>query len=534
MAVFLATISCFNPFLVSLLLQLVLFLPNFHQTDAKIGVCNGQLGNNLPSNQEVVDLYKSNGIQIMRMYYPNQQALEALKGSNIELVLGIPNDDLQRLANDTAFASKWVHDNVMNYYPSVKFRTIAIGNEVNPNDGPLAQYVLSAMSNIYDAIAYAGLKDQIKVSTVTYAALISNSFPPSRGSFEGASRSFMEPIINFLRNTNNPLLVNIYPYFSYASNPQDLSLPYALFNSRGVVVQDGELSYRNVFDAMLDATYSAVEKAGGPNVEIVVSETGWPSAGGTAASVENAETYYKNLLNHVKGGTPKRPGRAIETYLYELFDENQKPGAESEKHFGLFLPNKQPKYVKRVFWCSGTIEKCVGTMDPIADSDDDSEDEEVVVLLSLLLYEYYNMYYNYCMVWDSLMDFVGCNVFIGVTIVIECSLYTVKSKGKRKKRDSFAANISNALSQFAENGKRRVDVLEKKLHGSLPGYSGVRGSASIGEMGLSPLAAGMAECQALLNTMKDLDEDLYYKILEKLHDDVLWRQIFMDMPEQRR
>ncbi|KAH7845101.1 hypothetical protein Vadar_019980 [Vaccinium darrowii] len=110
----------------------------------------------------------------------------------------------------------------------------------------------------------------------------------------------------------------------------------------------------------------------------------------------------------------------------------------------------------------------------------------------------------------------------------------VKSKGKRKRKDSFAANISSALSQFAENGKRRVDVLEKQLHGSLPGYSGVNGSASIGEMGLGPLAAGMAQCQALLNSMEDLDEDLYYKVLEKLHDDVLWRQMFMDMPEQRR
>lgn len=77
--------------------------------------------------------------------------------------------------------------------------------------------------------------------------------------------------------------------------------------------------------------------------------------------------------------------------------------------------------------------------------------------------------------------------------------------------------------------------MEKKLHGSLPGYSGVSGSASIGEMGLGPLvAAGMAQCQALLNTMVDLDEDSYYTVLEKLHDDILWRQMFMDMPENRR
>lgn len=109
-----------------------------------------------------------------------------------------------------------------------------------------------------------------------------------------------------------------------------------------------------------------------------------------------------------------------------------------------------------------------------------------------------------------------------------------KPKAKNKKRDSIAANISSALSIFAENGKRRVDVMEKKLHCSHSGCSGVSESMSIGEMGIGALAAGMKECQALLNTMEDLDEDSYNKVLEKLHGDVLWRQMFLDMPEKRR
>ncbi|XP_058227316.1 glucan endo-1,3-beta-glucosidase-like [Rhododendron vialii] len=347
MAVFRATICyCYDPFLVSLLL-LVLFLPNFHQTDAQIGVCNGRLGNNLPSDQEVVDLYKSNGIGRMRMYDPNPQTLQALKRSNIELVLDVPNSNLQSLANSTAAASKWIRDNVLNYYPDVKFRIIVVGNEVDPSKDVMAHLVplvLLAMSNVYDALASASLKDEIKVSTVTYPGLLRTSIPPSQGVFEGAWFSFMVPIINFLQNTNNPLLVNIYPYISHIGDPQDVPLPYALFTARGVGVQDGQLSYRNLFDVILDATYSAVEKAGGPDVEIVVSESGWPSAGGTAASVENAGTYYRNLINHVKGGSPKRPGRAIETYWFAMFDENMKPGPESERRYGLFSPNKQPKY----------------------------------------------------------------------------------------------------------------------------------------------------------------------------------------------
>ncbi|WMV07187.1 hypothetical protein MTR67_000580 [Solanum verrucosum] len=92
--------------------------------------------------------------------------------------------------------------------------------------------------------------------------------------------------------------------------------------------------------------YFAMEKLGGQNIEIIVSESGWPSEGHLAATMENAQTYYTNLINHVKGGvgTPKKPGSTIKTYLFAMFDENQKDGQPSEQHFGLFYPDQRAKY----------------------------------------------------------------------------------------------------------------------------------------------------------------------------------------------
>nr|BAW35435.1 beta-1,3-glucanase [Nepenthes alata] len=323
----------------ALSMLLVLLVPLIQTADARVGVCYGRNGNNLPSEQQVVSLYQSNGIGRMRIYDPDQAALQALKGSNIDLILDVPNDSLKSLASD---ASQWVRTNVAPFVSGVNFRCISVGNEVEPS-GPNAQFVLPAMQKVRTALNAVNL-GRIPVSTAINFDLLGNSYPPSAGSFSSSAASYITPIINFLNTNGAPLLVNIYPYFSYVGNPT-ININYALFTSPGTVVTDtgNGLKYQNLFDAMVDSVYAAVARVGAPNLAVVVSESGWPSDGGTAATTDNASTYIKNLINHVKGGTPRKQGGPLETYLFAMFDENQK-AAGVEQHFGLFHPNGQPKY----------------------------------------------------------------------------------------------------------------------------------------------------------------------------------------------
>ncbi|KAK4485477.1 hypothetical protein RD792_008119 [Penstemon davidsonii] len=326
-----------------LLIAILIFC--LHEADAHTGACYGTLGDNLPPATEVIALLNKNNIKRIRLYNPNPSVLQALKGQRkISVIVGVPNEDIIAIANDLTVAKSWVQNNVVKY-GNVNFRYIAVGNEISPLNGgsSIAPSVPSAMRNIYKAIFAVGLGRKVKISTALSMEILGNSYPPSSGVFKSEIHTFIAPIVKFLAKTRSPLLLNVYPYFAYISNPNDIHLDYALFTSRSTVVQDGQYHYQNLFDAMVDAVYAALEKVGGADVEVVVSETGWPSAGGTATTIDNAKTYNSNLIKNVRKGTPRKPGKPIEAYIFDLIDENQK-SPELENHWGVFLPNKQPKY----------------------------------------------------------------------------------------------------------------------------------------------------------------------------------------------
>ncbi|KAI9122900.1 hypothetical protein K1719_005789 [Acacia pycnantha] len=99
----------------------------------------------------------------------------------------------------------------------------------------------------------------------------------------------MTGILGFLATQANPLLVNLYPYFAYASDPKNIRLDYAQFSATDIVVQDGSFGYSNLLDAMIDSFYWAMENAGFADVEVVVS-SGWPSmplCGGAGSPAED-------------------------------------------------------------------------------------------------------------------------------------------------------------------------------------------------------------------------------------------------------
>eukprot|EP01018_Ginkgo_biloba_P024676 Gb_40154 [translate_table: standard] len=312
-----------------------------------IGVCYGRVADNLPPPEQVVSLLKSNNIAKMRMFDANPSVLQAFANSGIELMTAVPNEQLQIIASSPEAALEWIEANIEPFAATTLIKYIAVGNEIFLNNPQYGAYVVPAMQNMQSALAAKNMAGAIKVSSPHAASVLGNSFPPSQGAFQSDIVDTMRPLLDFLAQTGAPFMANIYPFFSYINNPQDISLPYALFTSPPSFVDNG-LSYSNLFDATVDALISAMEALGHSDIAVAVTETGWPWAGGStdAESPDNAMTYNSNLIRHVlsDAGTPKRPGVGIETFLFGLFNEDQKPGEPFERDFGLFYPTGQKVY----------------------------------------------------------------------------------------------------------------------------------------------------------------------------------------------
>ncbi|KAJ4750838.1 hypothetical protein LUZ62_085243 [Rhynchospora pubera] len=339
----------------ALLFLLLLSISAVHADEGPyIGVNIGTALSAMPSATQVVALLKSQNIHHVRLYDADASLLAALANTGIRVVVSVPNEQLLAIGSSNATAAAWVARNVAAHFPTVNISAIAVGSEVltsMPNAAPL---LLPAMRFLQSALVASNLDKFVKVSTPHSSSIILDSFPPSQAFFNRSLDPILSPLLRFLQSTSSPLFLNVYPYYDYMQSNGVIPLDYALFRAlppnKEAVDANTLLHYTNVFDAVVDAAYFAMEYLNVTHVPVVVLESGWPHKGDPStepdATTDNADTYNSNLIRHVinSTGTPKHPGIAVPTYIYELYDEDQRPGALSEKSWGLFDSTGLPAY----------------------------------------------------------------------------------------------------------------------------------------------------------------------------------------------
>ncbi|KAI9071868.1 hypothetical protein K1719_046167 [Acacia pycnantha] len=287
--------------------------------EAFIGINIGTAITDMPSPTQIVALLKAQNIQHVRLYDADQAMLLALARTRIRVTISVPNEQILAIGQSNATAANWVSRNVVAHVPATDITSIAVGSEVLttlPNAGPV---LVSALTFIHSALVASNLDQQIKVSTPHSSSIILDSFPPSQAFFNRTWDPVMVPLLKFLQSTGSFLMLNVYPYYDYILANGAIPLDYALFRplppNKEAVDGNTLLHYTNVFDAVVDAAYFAMSYLNFTNIPILVTESGWPSKGGSSesdATLDNANTYNSNLVKHVLNntGTPKHPGVA--------------------------------------------------------------------------------------------------------------------------------------------------------------------------------------------------------------------------------
>ncbi|XP_011006954.1 PREDICTED: glucan endo-1,3-beta-glucosidase 14-like [Populus euphratica] len=317
---------------------------------AGLGINYGQIANNLPSPSRVAVMLQSLNVSRLKLYDADPNVLLAFSNSNVEFIIGLGNEYLQDMT-DPIKAQNWVQQHLQPHITHTRITCITVGNEVfMSNDTQLWSNLLPAMKMVYNTLVNLGLDKQVIVTSAHSFNIIGNSYPPSSGTFRQDLAEYIQAILNFHSQIKSPFLINAYPFFAYKDNPNQVSLEYVLFQPNpGMTDPNTNLHYDNMLYAQVDAVYAAIKAMGHTDIEVMISETGWPSKGDpneVGSTPENAALYHSNLLNRIQArqGTPAKPSVPIDIYVFALFNENLKPGPTSEKNYGLFYPDGTPVY----------------------------------------------------------------------------------------------------------------------------------------------------------------------------------------------
>lgn len=83
-----------------------------------IGVNWGKMATHRLPDDLIVQMLIDNGFTKVKLFDAAEETMRALSGSEIEVMIGIPNIMLQQISDDPQAAADWVEENVTRYmYP---------------------------------------------------------------------------------------------------------------------------------------------------------------------------------------------------------------------------------------------------------------------------------------------------------------------------------------------------------------------------------------------------------------------------------
>jgi len=120
-------------------LCLMLVLAHYQFQDAQgaesvpgLGINWGALASHTLNPNIVVNMLKDNGFKKVKLFDADPWTVSTLSGTNIEVMVGIPNDQLSKFAGSSSSAEDWVKENITKHlrgrHETVNIRYITLSS----------------------------------------------------------------------------------------------------------------------------------------------------------------------------------------------------------------------------------------------------------------------------------------------------------------------------------------------------------------------------------------------------------------------
>ena len=206
----------------------------------------------------------------------------------------------------------------------------------------------------------------VSISIPFSAEIFEKSYPVTHSIFKVKYNKYLTEILKILQANNGVFSINLYPYFT--ANDEHKLLEYCIGNETDLTGK-----YESMLAAQYDATcYALNDLIPNNGVEIIISETGWATKGGTYGSTKYAKQYYENVCKSMNNPLSRLHG--VNIFFFELFDEDNKPNGEWERNFGIFdkIGNKK--------WNDSKLFDCATNANNANDDEGCSEEKEIELI----------------------------------------------------------------------------------------------------------------------------------------------------------
>jgi exo-beta-1,3-glucanase (GH17 family) len=307
--------------------------------------------NPLPPAQAMQQIKQS--FNMVKLFKFEADVVQAAVANGLEIALGTLNGQLAEFAAGTPSACSACDTYAATIAPyKNNIKVIIIANEPFTTAGVDPAQLVPAMRNLSAALKRMNPPLDIPITTVLAFNTLGVSYPPDAGAFRPEFVANMSALFAYLGEAGNAnfIFLNVYPYFAIKDNPIDIRLGYALFTQPVG-------GFANLFAAQYTAFRAAMGRLNPPaTIPVLIGETGWASAGSSVtigpsdspvppctdrliAAACNEGVYVQGFIDWAKAQTPP-----LTSFLFEMYDENLKPGSTDEPHFGLYTERGAGKF----------------------------------------------------------------------------------------------------------------------------------------------------------------------------------------------